>query len=196
MTSQQSWRHLMGCLSLYSPSWKNIWDSSSSTALIFRSGGMGAGCSLWISPNPCWPDKAKPKFFDLFGKSFLFIHEFYCGQDMGKILALHVCTEKCFSFCSFKWREGFCSPPCTASLRGNCLYLPLLFPHCHGNRFEVLHPLSHLTEKWHSLPLQTAFLPLLCVCRPVATWFFCHLGPRRNSAAVMALGFHGLGWDK
>lgn len=121
MTSQQIWSCLLGCLSLYSPSWKNIWDSSPS------SGGMEAGCSLWINPNPCWSDKAKPKFFDLFGKSFLFIHEFYCGQDMGKILALRVCTGKCFSFCSFKWRKGFCSPPCIASLRGNCLYCHCCF---------------------------------------------------------------------
>lgn len=93
----------------------------------FCSGGMGAGCCLWISPNPCWSDKANPKFFDLFGKSFLFIHEFYCGQDMGKTLALHVCTGKCFSLCSFKWRKGFCSPPCIASLRGNGLYCHCCF---------------------------------------------------------------------
>lgn len=127
MTNQWSWGYLTGCLSLYSPSWKNIWDSSSNSALIFSSGGMGAGCSLWISPNPCWSDKAKPKLFDLVGKSFLFIHEFCCGQDMGKILALHVCTGKCFCFCSFKRRKGFCSPPCTASIRGNCLYFHCCF---------------------------------------------------------------------
>lgn len=127
MTNQQSWGYLAGCLCLYLQCWKNIWGSSSKSTLIFSSGEMGAGCSLWISPNPCWSDKAKPKFFDLAGKSFLFIHEFYCGQDMGKILALHVCTGKYSCFCSFKWRKGFCSTPCTVSVRGNCPYFHCCF---------------------------------------------------------------------